>query len=192
MLRPRLLGINKLQQQPAITALHFSKFLILSLYESWKLLKEFKHLKLADMIPKQNCLSHPSHTDAVQVTQQCCTFWVLIYLWREFQADASAPIAAGRCFLSVARLQGASRFCAQGGKFSPLFFKAVVTAMSFSKCLAGYQCELLYILVRKPSTLANACAVSDFCPWFLFLCAYAREGGRWVYSDTIITIASNT
>lgn len=164
MLRPRLLGINKLQQQPAIIVLHFSKFLILSLYESWKLLKEFKHLKLADMIPKQNCLSHPSHTDAVQVTQQCCTFWVLIYLWREFQADASAPIAAGRCFLSVARLQGASRFCAQGGKFSPLFFKSVVIAMSFSKCLAGYQCELLYILVRKSSTLANACAVTDFCP----------------------------
>lgn len=178
MLRPRLLGINKLQQQPAIIALHFSKFLILSLYESWKLLKEFKHLKLADMILKQNCLSHPSHTDAVQVTEQCCAFWVLIYLWREFQADDLALIATGRWFLSVARLQGASRFCAQGGKFSPLFFTAVVIAMSFSKCLAGYQCELLYILVRKSSTLANPCAMTDFFPWFLFLCARAREGGE--------------
>jgi len=33
--------------------------------------------------------------------------------------------------------------------------------MSFSKYLACYQCELLYILVRKSLTLANPCTVID-------------------------------
>lgn len=65
MLRPQLLDINKLQQQPVIIVLHFSKFLILSLYESWKLLKELKHLKLAD-IDTETELSQSS------ITHGCC------------------------------------------------------------------------------------------------------------------------
>lgn len=165
MLRPQLLDINKLHQQPVIVVLHFSKFLIPSLYESWKSLKEFKCLKLTDMTPKQNCLWHgsaqgcrASHSAVRNVLGADLLFW------REFEAGNLDLSTTGRWFLFISYLQGAHRLCAQGGKFSLLFSKAVVIAVSFSMSLASYQCELLYILVRKSLTLANPCAVIDSRP----------------------------
>lgn len=119
---------------------------------------EFKLLKLTDD-------TEPELSQAA-ITQGCCARHILgADLFVEFYADNLDLNAVGRWFFSISHLQGADRFCTQGGKFSPLFFQAVVIAMSFSKWLAGYQCELLYILVRKSLTLANPWALTDSCLW---------------------------
>lgn len=137
---------------------------------------KFKHLKLTDD-------TEPELSQAA-ITRGCCARHILgADLFVEFYADNLDLNSVGRWFCSISHLQGAYRFCTQGGKFSPLFFQAVVIAMSFSKCLAGYQCELLYILVGKSLTLANPWAVTDSHPW---------EGGggeinQSLYYDIILT-----
>lgn len=119
---------------------------------------KFKHLKLTDDTEPE--LSQTA------ITRGCCARHILgADLFVEFYADNLDLNAVGRWFFSISHLQGAYRFCTQGGKFSPLFFQAVVIAMSFSKRLPGYQCELPYILVRKSLTLANPWALTDSGPW---------------------------
>lgn len=119
---------------------------------------KFKRLKLTDD-------TEPELSQAA-ITRGCCARHVLgADLFVEFYADNLDFNTVGRWFFSISLLQGAYRFCTQGGKFSPLFFQAVVIGVSFSKCLAGYQYELLYILARKSLTLANPWALSDSHPW---------------------------